>query len=178
MSGRSEAPKLTPQFIEPVSSYADMTRVQAKLARGNEASAFKLRAQLLDQGRSETVLAAMANLTVRLKVYASGGENVLHAHSNEDHVFIILQGAAEFHDEGGLLASLGPNEGVSLPKGKPYRFHASSPEPLVMLRIGSPNESALGLEGRIGTDGEPMAGDSPQNKAGSARVFRPGAFYG
>ena len=35
-----------------------------------------------------------------IKVYASGGENTLHAHNNEDHMFVILQGTAIFHGPG------------------------------------------------------------------------------
>ncbi len=42
---------------------------------------FKLRAQLLDEGRSIQPLAETENLWTWIKVYASGGENVLHAHT-------------------------------------------------------------------------------------------------
>ena len=41
---------------------------------------FKLRAQLLDDGRDIVPLAETENLWTWIKVYASGGENVLHAH--------------------------------------------------------------------------------------------------
>jgi mannose-6-phosphate isomerase-like protein (cupin superfamily) len=170
-------PKITPEFMEPSLSYGGIKRDQAEKAGNTQPSAFKVRAQLLDQGRTDTVLAASANLTLRLKVYASGGENALHAHENEDHFFIILQGTADFFDPDGLLAALGPHEGIMLPKGQQYSFNATSAEPLVMLRIGSPNESVLGLEGRVGVDGAPMAGDSKANKT-VERKFRPGAFFG
>ena len=52
---------------------------------------------MLAQGRTDTVLAATEDLSVRLKVYSSGGENELHAHPTEDHVFVILQGSARFY---------------------------------------------------------------------------------
>ena len=56
------------------------------------ATFFKRGAQLLDQGRTNTVLAKTDNMEARLKVYASGGENALHTHFNEDHMFVIMQG--------------------------------------------------------------------------------------
>ena len=56
-------------------------------AKNDEVTTFSLKAQMLDQGRTDTVLAATDDLSVRLKVYASGGENGLHAHVDEDHVF-------------------------------------------------------------------------------------------
>lgn len=173
----STSPKLVPQFIEPAAAYGDLKREQAERARETAPSAFKVRAQLLEQGRSDSVLAATPNLTLRLKVYASGGENELHAHANEDHIFVILQGTAEFFDDDGLLAALGPNEGVTLPKGQRYRFHATSVEPLVLLRIGSPNESAQGLDGRIDAEGAQMPGDSVKNKA-KPRIPKTGVYFG
>ena len=169
--------RLAAQFIEPVSSYAEIIQQQVAQARAGVATAFKVRAQLLDQGRSETVLAASNQLTLRLKVYASGGENTIHAHVNEDHLFVLLQGSADFYDEAGLMASLGAYEGVILPKGTRYRFIATSSEPLVMLRVGSPNEAALGIEGRVDSLGKPADPQSPENKT-VAPSFIPGVFFG
>jgi len=62
---------------------------------------FSMRTQLVTDGRSINPLAETENLWAWIKVYASGGENTLHAHNNEDHMFVILQGTAVFH---------GPNE--------------------------------------------------------------------
>ena len=170
-------PRLTARFIEPVSNYADIIQQQVDQARAGVASAFKVRAQLLDQGRSETVLAASNQLTLRLKVYASGGENTLHTHVNEDHLFVLLQGSADFFDEEGLMASLSAHQGVVLPKGTRYRFIATSSQPLVMLRVGSPNEAALGLEGRVDSVGKPADPQAPENK-NVAPIFKPNAYFG
>lgn len=162
---------------DPVRSYADLIEQQVSMARSKTPSAFRLRAQMLAAGRSETVLAASEQLTVRLKVYASGGENELHAHAHEDHLFVILQGSAEFHDPDGFYGVLGPHEGVLLPKGSYYRFHVCSHEPLVMLRVGSPNESAIGLEGRLDVLGGVFDPESQKNKTVTP-VFIPDRFYG
>lgn len=172
-----ENTRLVLRESQPVSSYEEMKQQQVELAAVEDLSAFRMRAQLLDRGRTETVLASSKQMTVRLKVYASGGENALHAHANEDHVFILLQGKAEFFDQNGALGTLGVNEGLLIPRGVYYRFNATGSEPLVMLRIGSPNEAAMGLEGRVDVHGSFQHADSAQNKTEPV-VFKPGAFFG
>ncbi len=67
-------------------------------ATAKKPSFFKMRAQLLDQGRTNTALARTDNMWATLKVYASGGENGLHTHPHEDHTFIVLQGSARYYD--------------------------------------------------------------------------------
>jgi mannose-6-phosphate isomerase-like protein (cupin superfamily) len=158
-------------------STKDIYERQTELAKIKEPTAFKLSAMLLDQGRTDTVLAATDNLTLRLKVYASGGENELHAHPHEDHSFIVLQGSAQFHDANGKLVHLGRNEGLMLPRGSMYRFAATSAEPLVMIRIGSPNQGRKGYGERVGRDGRTMTGDSAENKTVPVRI-KDGARFG
>jgi quercetin dioxygenase-like cupin family protein len=63
---------------------------------GSKPSFFKLEAQLPKQGRTDTPLAASEKMWVVLKTYAADGENGLHAHPNEDHTFVVLQGEATF----------------------------------------------------------------------------------
>ena len=169
--------KLSAEFVAPTTSYQDIRAQQIAKAEATRPTAFKVRAQLLEQGRSETVLAASPHLSVRLKVYASGGENALHAHATEDHTFVILQGEAEFFDDEGPLALLGKNEGIMIPHGSYYRFNATSEEPLVMLRVGSPNEAAQGREGRVNVHGSFADADSKDNKT-VERIYRDGAFFG
>ena len=84
----------------PSSTDVSIHERQAALAKNTKPTLFKLKAQLLDQGRTDTVLAATDAMSVRLKVYAEGGENELHAHPHEDHFFVVLAGAAEFHGPG------------------------------------------------------------------------------
>lgn len=169
--------RLVPSTREPVGDYAQMIAQQLALAAQAKPSAFRVRAQLLSKGRSETVLAASGLLTVRLKMYASGGENMLHAHQEEDHVFIILQGSVEFFDDQGSLGVFSANQGVMLPKGSMYRFNSLEGEPLAMLRIGSPNEAALGRDGRVDTCGAHFD-PGKDAMAATAPEFLPGRFYG
>jgi mannose-6-phosphate isomerase-like protein (cupin superfamily) len=139
---------------------------------------FSLKAQMLDQGRTDTVLAATEDLSVRLKVYASGGENELHSHVDEDHVFIIMQGSARFFGPEGETVDLGANQGMMMPRGMYYRFHATSTEDcLVMLRVGTPNFQKQAKEDRMGMDGKPLVGDSKKNRTQQV-VFKDGAFFG
>jgi mannose-6-phosphate isomerase-like protein (cupin superfamily) len=139
-------------------------------------SFFRLRTQLVDDGRSEQQMFETENMWARMKVYASGGENTLHAHMSEDHVFIILAGTATFFGPNGEEKSLGRNEGIVLPAGSFYRFHATSQEPLVLLRVGCHTKDRGDLKDRMGIDGGPLPGKSTANKY-KPPVFRPNAFY-
>ena len=109
-----------------------------------------------------------------MKCYAEGGENVLHAHPSEDHIFVILQGQARFHDKDDNERVLGRNEGIMLPRGTFYYFESGGDEPLVMLRVGAYVESPK--VARIGLDGHEIKGDSAENKH-EAPVAIEGAFY-
>lgn len=153
-------------------------RALAEEHRGRP-QAFRLRAELLSQGRANIPVAATDALTVMVKVYASGGENALHAHPSEDHSFIILQGAATFYDEHGEMATLRANEGLLVPKGSLYRFHSVESEgPLVMLRVGTPN-IALQDKGatRVDPHGTYLQGDSKENRTVELKVLE-GRYFG
>jgi mannose-6-phosphate isomerase-like protein (cupin superfamily) len=101
----------------------------------------------------------------------------MHAHPHEDHFFVILQGAAIFHGPGDETVIIRKNEGIMLPKGNLYWFVAEEGEPLVMLRVGSPNSTMQPAPDRINAKGEPMAGDSAENKTKPVK-FKPGAWFG
>ncbi len=127
-------------------------------------SFFTLNAQIPSQGRTDTPVAATPQLQVVVKVYASGGENELHAHVAEDHIFIVMHGQATFYGPQGEARTVGQYEGVSLPHGTLYRFSSSSDEPLVLIRVGCPAFADRPRQGRIGADGQPMGGFSAENK--------------
>ena len=91
---------------------------------------------LLEQGTTYDPLATAENLWVNIKVYASGGENALHAHGGEDHAFIVLQGKATFTFGDGRTSVVGKYEGVMIPKNALYKFEADQSENLVLLRVG------------------------------------------
>jgi mannose-6-phosphate isomerase-like protein (cupin superfamily) len=165
-------------FPKPSLTALDITEDQIAATENESPTTFSLKAQLLDQGRTDTVLAATDDLSVRLKVYASGGENGLHAHVGEDHVFVILQGSARFFGPDDEAVDLGPHQGIMMPKGMLYRFYATSEdECLVMLRIGTPNFQKQPEHDRVDAEGKPMLGDSEANKT-VATVFKEGVFFG
>ena len=145
---------------------------------GTERTFFKLRAPLLDAGRSNHHLAQTANMWATLKVYASGGENGLHTHPNEDHMFLVMQGSARYYDAEGGEMDVAKHEGIMLPAGAYYYFHATSEEPLVLLRIGArvSRDPKGDPSGRVNIRGEPMPGDSKENKQVPVKV-REGVFF-
>lgn len=126
---------------------------------------FRLRARLPEQGRGSALLAATDRMWVNLKTYAEGGENTLHAHTNEDHIFIVLQGSATFYGPGEESVTFSRNEGILLPRGCTYYFHAEPGEALVLLRVGCVVDSDHSPWGRVGGDGRPLPGSSKENKS-------------
>jgi len=146
---------------------------------------------LLDGGATMNLLGLSPMLWAHSKVYSSGGENALHSHEIEDHVFLVLQGVAVFHFEDGSTTTVQAFEGVTLPRGTRYRFKANEEYGnLVMFRVGAaavrdssdlhpkfeiPNEA---LQSRSDPQGRPAAGDAKANGvAAQPTVFRPGAFF-
>jgi mannose-6-phosphate isomerase-like protein (cupin superfamily) len=139
----------------------------------DEAQWFNMRVPLLDQGRMDTEIARAAGMTARIKVYASGGENELHCHASQDHMFVILQGSARFTDKDGGTHDVAKHEGVMLPAGVYYWFEATSEEPLVMLRVDNAQKPG---DDRLNIDGKPMPGNSIENKTVPV-IIREGAFF-
>ena len=136
-----------------------------RLSASKTPSFVNLRAQLPDQGRTNQVIAATPTMSVVLKTYASGGENGLHAHPNEDHVFLILQGAATFHGPKGETRKVGRNDCVMLPRGSLYWFAAEEGgEALVLVRIGAAVDTHTDVLARIDARGDPFDGSSEANK--------------
>jgi mannose-6-phosphate isomerase-like protein (cupin superfamily) len=113
-------------------------------AAATRAQIFNLTTPYLLQGITSDERARSELLTVLIKVYASGGENRMHAHVHDDHSFIVLEGEATFHFEGEDNACvLKPYEGVMLPKGAYYRFESTGDSNLVMLRVGAAQPGSL-----------------------------------
>jgi mannose-6-phosphate isomerase-like protein (cupin superfamily) len=151
----------------------DITRSGPK-AEAKKPAFFKMRAQMLEQGRTNTPLARTDNLWATLKVYASGGENGLHTHPNEDHAFVVLQGSARYYDADGGTIDVKKHEGIMLPAGAYYWFEATSKEPLVLLRVGCRTGADTGA--RLNIRGDAMPGDSKENKRVPV-VYRDGEFF-
>jgi len=148
-----------------VAENADEWRTQLQQhAAGRKPETFTLRTQLLTQGRTNLPLAATEKMSVVLKCYAEGGENELHAHPYEDHVFLIMQGQADFYGPNGELATLRRNQGIMLPAGSLYRFEAKGDENLLLLRIGTTVVEGEDPLARIDAEGAPFDGYSEKNR--------------
>jgi mannose-6-phosphate isomerase-like protein (cupin superfamily) len=151
-----------------------MRRVVEKAATSE---VFDLCSPYLLQGRTTDVRSRTDLMTVTVKVYAEGGENGMHAHMDEDHTFIVLEGEAEFHlDSDENTKRLTRYQGVMIPKGAAYWFQALGDENLVMVRIGA-SESGFQRHARRTPDGREIPGDSAENKT-VARVEKPGPGFG
>ncbi len=152
-------------FIAPFADTEDRRiRLKEQAAITGRPSFFHLRAQLPRQGRTDTPMAATDRMWIVLKTYAADGENALHAHPNEDHVFLVLQGEADFFGAQGETRRVTKNDGVLLPRGTFYWFKAVGTEPLVMARIGAVVDETKDALGRIDIGGKPMEGNSAANK--------------
>ena len=127
-----------------------------------EPQVFQLKTQLLSKGRSDYTLAKTDLMSVRIKCYAQGGENVLHSHPGEDHTFVILAGKAKFFGKDGEVGVFSRNQGILLPRGSFYKFQSCGDEPLVMLRVGAEKEKLP--VNRISVDGSSLPGKSKENK--------------
>src|SRR5688572_1627290 len=121
-----------------------------------KAEFFKLTCPIMSRGHQDFPLAKTDLMKVVMKSYAEGGENELHAHPNEDHMFVVLQGQARFYDKDEKDTVIGRHEGIMIPRGAYYWFQSCGDEPLVMLRVGA-YKSHEGPT-RLDVNGKPMAG--------------------
>jgi mannose-6-phosphate isomerase-like protein (cupin superfamily) len=141
-----------------------------------QASVFDLvGAPLLSSGMTDNTVAKTDNLVGRLKIYAEGGENALHTHLREDHVFLVLAGQATFYVGREERAQVVEKfQGVMLPAGAFYRFHSTGDENLVMFRVGA--GKVPGQDDRTGPSGAPLPGGSKENKI-TPGVIAEGKFF-
>ena len=100
-------------------------------------STFSIEGPYLSAGRVNIDLARTDLLWLSLKINAEGGENAVHAHTAEDHSFIVLEGEVTFYDEHGEGKTLGAYEGIMIPKGAYYRYLNTGERNLFMLRVGA-----------------------------------------
>jgi quercetin dioxygenase-like cupin family protein len=158
----------------------------------DEAAVFSMRnLPLLEQGTTYDSLATAENLWAAVKVYASGGENALHSHAGEDHIFIVMQGKATFTFADGGAKIVRQHEGVMIPKNVKYKFEADEAENLVLVRVGGGERKVKGLDQLtpFGTpkdvvaqtsfaDGSVKVGNAPQNgESGKRRTYAVGKFF-
>jgi mannose-6-phosphate isomerase-like protein (cupin superfamily) len=181
----------TQTLSRPASPPAPAPVAGAVLAVG-DAVAFSMRnTPLLEQGTTYTSLATAENLWAAIKVYASGGENALHAHGGEDHLFIVMQGKATFTFADGRTSIVRQHEGVMIPKDVQYKFEADEAENLVLLRVGGGERGVKGLDHvtPFGTpkdvarqtsfaDGSVKIGNDAKNgESSKRRVYADGKYF-
>jgi mannose-6-phosphate isomerase-like protein (cupin superfamily) len=141
------------------------------------AQPFSLRIERLSAGKSEALLGQADELEMRIKVYAEGGENELHAHLDHDHSFVVLDGEATFYDADGTATVIGKNRGIMLPRGTHYRFCNSGEGNLVLLRAGGGRKPPEGYARAIGKSGPGTPRLTPAQSKRTGVVV-PGEFFG
>jgi mannose-6-phosphate isomerase-like protein (cupin superfamily) len=89
-------------------------------------------------GKARVGLGSGGMVTASVQYLEEGGDNNLHAHSAEDEVFLILGGRVRFYGVGdALIAELGANEGLVVPRGVAYWFERVGDETLAIYKVGA-----------------------------------------
>jgi len=91
-----------------------------------------------DAASKPRALARSESLGLYLRRFPEGGgENGLHSH-DQDAIWFVVEGGADFFEEGGTpIASLGPDQGLLVPRLIPYGFVCT--ETSLLLRFaGAP----------------------------------------
>ena len=141
-----------------------------------QAKVVQLKTQLVKEGHTRDLLAETDLMTLRIHCYAPGiGENMLHAHTKEDHIFLVLEGTAQFNTgrDGKTVLNAGKNNAVVLPAGCYYQFCNSADTPLVMARIGAGSDK---VDQRLNPDGSAIPGRAHEQGAAKP-VLIEGAFF-
>ncbi len=130
-----------------------------------QAKVVQLKTQLVKEGHTRDLLAETDLMTLRIHCYAPGiGENALHSHTKEDHIFLVLQGTAQF-TTGGTARRWSMPEKIKrwcLPAGCYYQFCNSGSDPFVMARIGAGPTKPI-------SDSTPTARRFPDERMSKAR---------
>ena len=112
---------------------------------------FEVKPQLLASGKKVTMLAKTDILSCGVQVVASGGETNLHAHNAQDAIWLVLGGKARFYGPGdAVVAELGKNQALLIPRGEPYWFESASEENLVILRIAATDKNTPDTRNDVG----------------------------
>lgn len=160
----------------PIASMGELRSSVDKMRVATEITPFQLRAHLPKRGRTDTPVVSTDHLWVVLKCYAGEGENELHAHPHEDHVFLVLAGEVEFTGAKGVVARAVRFGGAMIPSGVLYRFRAMGEEPLVMLRVGTATVTGQDMHHRVHPDGRYFDPFTAANKYESVEYFEDRVF--
>jgi mannose-6-phosphate isomerase-like protein (cupin superfamily) len=90
-------------------------------------------------GRKKVVVRLAGTDTIRPMVQCvapKGGDTNLHAHPNTDGFWFVLTGRSRWYGpDDDVIADLGSNESIMIPRGTRYWFEATGDEPLEILHI-------------------------------------------
>lgn len=137
---------------------------------------FQVRPQLLEYGKVVTSAAKTDLISCSVQVIAHGGETNLHAHMGSDAIWLVLNGKAKFYTTGDeVVAEVGKNEGLLIPRGTPYWFESSSDDNLVILRFGATAQTEP--EQRINYNERKFSVDGQQSAQRPTKVLE-GKFFG
>lgn len=160
------------------SQATDMDEARLAKLRALRPETFSLKIPLLSGGMSRDLLCSGENSTFRIHCYSTGmGEkHGYHAHIEEEHLFVVLQGQAVFAGLDGKLPVIGRNQGIWLPKGCFYEFHNPGPDSLVVLRFGA-QATGANASTRLTPEGEPIKGRSSANPELARPQVLEGQFF-
>ncbi len=91
-------------------------------------------------------------IVVLMQVVGSGGENNMHYHTKSETAWMVIRGRARFHGTDGVLAELGPYEGLLIPGGSRYWFEKFGDEDLEILQMVGLENDGHGAGERINVD--------------------------
>jgi mannose-6-phosphate isomerase-like protein (cupin superfamily) len=135
---------------------------------------YSLRTQHVSAGYTRNLLAQTDLMHFHIMSYGpASGENALHAHMDEDHSFVVLEGEATFRGSDATPIVVKKHHMIFLPKDTYYAFSNSTQGPLVMLRVGA-SKTPPERRGRLDEKGKPIPGR--QQPAGGA-VLVEGQFF-
>jgi mannose-6-phosphate isomerase-like protein (cupin superfamily) len=106
------------------------------MTASTECTVFKYEKRETQRSKAVQVLCRSDIVFGAVQVVRSGGETNLHSHGKLDGFWFVLRGAARFYttdDE--VVAELGPEEGVLIPRGFPYWFESMGDEALELLQV-------------------------------------------
>jgi mannose-6-phosphate isomerase-like protein (cupin superfamily) len=156
---------------------ASVTEEDLQNFRNIQPEMIDLKIPLVSKGMTRDLKCQGDHSTFRIHCYGpnEGETHGLHAHVDEEHVFVILHGTAKFAGIDGDLPPLGKNQALWLPKGCFYEFVNPGPEPLVVLRFGATREKATSGP-RVTPGGDPIPGRGTQHPEMRNPTYIEGAF--
>lgn len=82
-----------------------------------------------------TLLARTDRVFCAVQSVREGGENNLHSHTDLDGIWFVLRGEARFYSSQGVIADLGPDHGILIPRGFPYWFESIGSSDLEIFQV-------------------------------------------